>query len=43
VGLATDTLQDLRNAVSWMALASLVAAFCVLLVPETRQRELESI
>jgi MFS family permease len=43
VGLATDTLQDLRNAVSWMALASLVAAFCLLLVPETRQRELESI
>jgi MFS family permease len=43
VGLATDTLQDLGNAVTWMALASLVAAFCVLLVPETRQRELESI
>lgn len=43
VGLATESLTDLARAVSWMALASLVAALCLLWVPETRQRELEEI
>lgn len=43
VGLATESLTGLARAVSWVALASLGAAFCLLLVPETGRRELEAI
>jgi MFS family permease len=43
VGLATESLQDLAHAVSWVALASMAAAACILWVPETRRRELEAI
>jgi MFS family permease len=43
VGLATESLEDLARAVSWVALASIAAAACLLWVPETRRRELEAI
>ena len=43
VGLATESLSDLAHAVSWVALASVAAAACILWAPETRHRELEAI
>jgi len=43
VGFAADTFDDLPRVISWVACGSAVAAFCLLLVPETSQRELESI
>ncbi|MEN8185062.1 MAG: MFS transporter, partial [Myxococcota bacterium] len=43
VGAGTRFFSDLGDAISWVALASIGAALCLVLVPETRQRELESI
>ena len=43
VGFAADSFEDLPRVISWVAWGSALAAFCLLLVPETSQRELESI
>lgn len=43
VGVATDGIEDLAGAVTGVSLTALVAAACVLLMPETGQRELEAI
>ena len=43
VGFGADTFEDLPRVISWVACGSAVAAFCLLLVPETSQRELESL
>lgn len=43
VGFAADSFEDLPRVISWVACGSALAAFCLLLVPETSRRELESI
>ncbi|MGI9432148.1 MAG: MFS transporter, partial [Myxococcota bacterium] len=43
VGFGADTFEDLPRVISWVACGSAVAAFCLLLVPETSRRELESL
>ncbi len=42
-GFGTDSSGSLSNVVSWVSLSSIGAAFCLLFLPETHQRELESI
>jgi predicted MFS family arabinose efflux permease len=43
VALNTESITDLRWAISMVAFASLGAALCLLMVPETRSLELETI
>ena len=43
VGLGTETFADLAGIVSLVALASIAAGICVLFLPETSRRSLESI
>jgi MFS family permease len=43
VGLGTESMQDLARIVTVLALASVAAAICVSLLPETGRRELEAI
>ena len=43
VGFGADSFEDLPRVISWVAIGSALAAFCLLLVPETSRRELESI
>jgi len=43
VGLGTNWTGDLGRMVSWVAVTAVVAAFALLLLPETHQQELEEI
>jgi len=42
-GFATESSGSLASVVSWVSLSSVGAAFCLLFLPETHQRELEAI
>jgi putative MFS transporter len=43
VGFGADSFEELPRMISWVACGSALAAFCLLLIPETSRRELESI
>jgi len=43
VGLGSKTLDDLAVRTSWLACATIGAALLLLTLPETRQKELESL
>ena len=43
VGYGAGSFEDLPRVISWVACGSALAAFCLLLVPETSGRELESL
>lgn len=42
-GFGTESSGSLSSVVSWLSLSSIGAAFCLLFLPETHQRELEAI
>jgi len=42
-GFGTDSSGSLASVVSWVSFSSVGAAFCLLFLPETHQRELEAI
>jgi MFS family permease len=43
VGLVADSMEELTRIITFLSLASLAAALCVSLLPETGRRELEAI